>query len=662
MALTFDIAPSGAPPGRNPRGEPESQLEADRRRAFVAARRHTALVRLLRLALPLSAVAVVGLYATALLSTWKFGLGNLKLGKVEVTAEDLTMRNPSYVGTTKDGGKYEVRAKKAILEYKPDAPIKLIDIDGDMTQANSVKTYVKANRGLYDNAKGILELFDGIEIDSTNGMRARLKEATMYSRENRVVSQKPVEVFSSTGQIRGNSMMLDTAKNQAAFLGDVAVRLLPNTAPETAPAGKPQAARPAPETSAFGRDSREPVDVRSERFDLDDIKHIAIFRGNVVATQGDSVLKAPEMHVTYEGKATQEFVNGGAPQDKSQNGQGGEATGLSRLVARTGVIVTMGTDRRVTGDVADFDAKSDTALFTGNVLVTQGKNTLQGRRLYLDRKSGRTRLESPAEPGVPAGRIAATFYQEQPAGAQPAAKSKSAASEMEQAGAAMMGTFKTDPNAPMNIDADTLDVNEHARQAVFKGAVRAQQGDFMVRSQEMVAFFVGQTGIGTPPPGAGLQGAQIQRIEARQKVVITSKEGQTATGDHAVFDVKSNSVLLTGHHVVVTRGKDVVQGQRLKIDLTTGMYRFEIDEKSAAAAQAAAQLPPPPKPIDPKTGAGKSDAPDPLTTRACPPGRQCVLFYPKQAEEKAKELVKRPPGAASGWEPSSSASPVQRGN
>jgi LPS export ABC transporter protein LptC len=658
MALTFDITPSGAPPGRNPRGEPESQLEADRRRAFVAARRHTFLVRLLRLALPLAAVGVVGLYAAALLSTWNFGLGNLKVGKVEVTAEDLTMRNPSYVGTTKDGGKYEVRAKTAILEYKPDAPIKLIDIDGDMTQANSVKTYVKARRGLYDNSRGILELFDGIEIDSSNGMRARLTEATMYSRENRVVSQKPVEVSSSTGQIRGNTMTLDTAKNQAAFMGNVAVRLLPNAAPAEAPAGKPQ----PQQTSAFGRDQRQPVDVRSERFDLDDVKHIAIFRGNVVATQGDSVMKAPEMHVTYEGKAAQEFVNAGTPQDKPQTDAKGEATGLSRLVARTGVSVTMGTDRRVTGDVADFDAKGDTALFTGNVLVTQGKNTLQGRRLFLDRKSGRTRLESPAEPGLPVGRIAATFYQEQPPGAQPAAKSKSPAAEAEQVAASMMGTFKADPNAPMDIDAETLDVLENSRQALFKGGVKAQQGDFMVRSQDMVAYFVGQTGIGTPPPGTGMQGAQIQRIEARQKVIITSKEGQTATGDHAVFDVKSNSVLLTGQHVVVTRGKDVVQGQRLKIDLSTGMYRFEIDEKSAAAAQAAAQLPPPPKPADAKAAAGKGETPDPLANRACPPGRQCVLFYPKQAEEKAKELVKKAPGAVPGWEPNSSASPVQRGN
>lgn len=644
MALTMEIAPMGeaAPDGAAPRfgSQPETELERDRRRAFVAARRHTRLVKALRLGLPTAALLVSAFYALSLLRSWSLSVGNVRVGKIELTADDLTMRNPSYFGTAKDGGKFEVRAKKAVLEYNQNAPIKLFDIDGDMVQANKVKTIVKARRGLYENQKGVLQLFDGIEIDSSNGMKARLAEATIYSKENRIVSSKPVEVSSSTGVINGSSMTLNTASSQAAFKGDVSVRLRPADAP---PGATPASARTA-RTPAFGADSRQPVDVRSERFDLDDAERIAVFRGDVVATQGDSVLKAPTLVVSYEGKAVQELANAPAPGQQPQTSAG---SGLSRLSARDGVVVTMGTDRRVTSDTADFDAKADTALFNGNVLITQGRNTLQGRRLQLDRKAGRTRLDAPSEPGNPAGRIAASFYQEQPA--QAAAKPKP--SPLEASGAAVLGTFRADPNAPMDIEADTLDVFETTRQAVFKGSVKAQQGDFMVRAPEMVAFFVGQTGIGNAPTDS--KGAQVERIEAKNKVVITSKEGQTATGDHVVFDVKSNTALLTGN-VVVTRGKDVVQGQRLKIDLTTGMYRFELDERSAAAAQAVVRAPPPP---------AKSSNPDPLANRACPPGRQCVLFFPKQAEDKAKELLqKKPSGPASGWEPSTSASPVQRGN
>ena len=37
------------------------------------------------------------------------------------------------------------------------------------------------------------------------------------------------------------------------------------------------------------------------------------------------------------------------------------------------------------------------------------------------------------------------------------------------------------------------------------------------------------------------------------------------------------STVLMGDSVVVSRGKNVAESPRLKIDLTTGMYRFEID-------------------------------------------------------------------------------------
>lgn len=648
MALTLDFDPSG----HVRRPQQETSLEADRRRAFVAARRHTAVVRLMRYAFPVAAIGVVAYYGLSLAANFTFGSGQLRLGPVEITADDLTMKNPSYFGTTQDGGRYEVRAKKAIMELSQTAPIKLVDIDGDMIQANQVKTLLKARRGLFDNAKNELELFDGIEIDSSNGMRARMTRAMIYAKENRVVSKQPVVVSSPTGTIRGASMTLNTASNQATFLGNVSVRLTPADPPGAPAAAKQQ----QPSTPAFGRDSRQPVDVRSERFDLDDAKHRAVFTGDVVATQGDSVLRAPELHVTYEGKATEEFANPGAQ-------PGGAASGLTRLFARTGVVVTAGPERRVTSDTADFDAKADTALFVGNVLVNQGKNKLQGRRLFLDRKSGRTRLESPPDAGVPAGRITASFYQSEQANPPtPAAKSKGVAQEIESGAQSMMGTFKADPTAPMDIEADNLEVLETSHQATFRGAVKAQQGDFVVKAPEMVAFFTGQAGLGMGGTGTNndpAKGSQITRVEARQKVEITSKEGQTAKGDWATFDIKANTVLLGGH-VVVTRGKDIAQGPRLKIDLTTGMYRFELDEKSAAAV---ANAPPTITAPVPRPAKADPSAPDPLVTRQCPPGKQCVLFYPKEAQEKAGEILKKSPlqPPAAGWEPSMSASPVQRG-
>src|SRR5262249_14768780 len=94
----------------------------ERAPAFRVARRPSLLVKMLRLVLPIGAVSLSLLYALTLSVSWQFGPGRLKVGQVQVNADDLTMKNPTYFGLTKDGGRYEVRAKKAILEFAKDAP------------------------------------------------------------------------------------------------------------------------------------------------------------------------------------------------------------------------------------------------------------------------------------------------------------------------------------------------------------------------------------------------------------------------------------------------------------------------------------------------------------------------------------------------------------
>jgi lipopolysaccharide export system protein LptA len=77
----------------------------------------------------------------------------------------------------------------------------------------------------------------------------------------------------------------------------------------------------------------------------------------------------------------------------------------------------------------------------------------------------------------------------------------------------------------------------------------------------------------TAQPGAGDQQQQIRRIEATGGVLVTQKE-QNAAGDSGIFDMPSNTVTLNGN-VVVTHGKDVVRGQRLVVDLGTGVSRID---------------------------------------------------------------------------------------
>ena len=613
----------------------------ERARAFRLARRHSLLVMMLRVMLPIGALSLTLFYALTLSVSWQMGPGRLKVGEVQVSADDLTMKNPSYFGLTKDGGRYEVRAKKAILEFAKDAPIKLVDVDGDLLQTNDVTTKLKAKHGLLDNAKGELELFDGIEIDASNGMKARLSRATVYNKENRIVSKHPVDLLLPTGSVKGASMTLRTDTREATFVGNVKAHLVAAEEPGQA------SSQPSP----FGRNAKEPVDVSADQLYVNDNDKTALFMGKVVALQGASTLKTPELHITYEGKAAVEQLTGAASPEAAQGSQ------LSRLVAKNGSVLTMGADRRVSSNRAEFDAKADTALFLGDVIVHQQKNVLHGARLFIDRKAGTSRLEAPAEDGQPAGRIAATFYQDSDgkAGAQASAKRKSPnPAPTSQDG--VMGSFKLDPTAPMDVEADTLDVYDGEKRAVFHGNVKSKQGDFVIRTVELVAFYSGQTGLlATTGEDANRTPSQLTRVECKQKVLIISKEGQSATGDWAIFDTKANTVLL-GDDVTVSRGKDVAQGPRLKIDLNTGMYRFELDQEPSVAPAAPAVIASPPL---------TAPAANPAE-RPCAPGRQCLLVYPKDAMDRAKKATDKilPDAPAArpggGWEPSTSASPAQR--
>ena len=228
----------------------------------------------------------------------------------------------------------------------------------------------------------------------------------------------------------------------------------------------------------------------------------------------------------------------------------------------------------------------------------------------------------------------------------------------------MFGTFKTDPNAPIDVEADTLDVHDQAKQAIFRGNVKSQQGDFVVRTVEMTVFYTGQAGFGLPRSGdeaADKGGSQLTRVEARQKVLITSKDGQTATGDWANFDVKANTVLMGGH-VVVSRGKDVAEGPRLKIDLTTGMYRFELESEAATARQSR------PTSAAPALTGSRPCAQADVADRARPvrPASSACCSTPRTRKRRPRSAIKkvlpdaRRSKASDGWQPSTSASPVQR--
>jgi lipopolysaccharide export system protein LptA len=135
--------------------------------------------------------------------------------------------------------------------------------------------------------------------------------------------------------------------------------------------------------------------------------------------------------------------------------------------------------------------------------------------------------------------------------------------------------FSQNRDQPVKIEAARLEVREKENRATFSGDVHVTQGDTEMHCKTLVVFYEEESDGRSQKAadgGAG-SGKQIRRIEAKGGVTVTQQD-QNAAGDSGIFDMRANTVTLVGN-VVVTRGRDVLRGHRLVVDLDNGVSKMD---------------------------------------------------------------------------------------
>jgi lipopolysaccharide export system protein LptA len=141
-------------------------------------------------------------------------------------------------------------------------------------------------------------------------------------------------------------------------------------------------------------------------------------------------------------------------------------------------------------------------------------------------------------------------------------------------------SYKANSNKPIDIEADALEVNDQKKTAVFKGNVSATQGEFNLRAKEIHVSYApkakGAVTTASADGAAGLPGGSndITQIDAKGKVLVTNKKDMTATSEWAVFDVPKQQVTLGGD-VVLSQGTNTIKGEKLVVDLKTGLTNMD---------------------------------------------------------------------------------------
>ncbi|HYD15451.1 MAG TPA: LPS export ABC transporter periplasmic protein LptC [Hyphomicrobium sp.] len=648
-------------------------LAVDRTREFRKAARRTKLVRTLRIACPVSAVLLLGIYGLTIAQTAgvvsQEAVAGLTMRKI--LPEDLAMKNPRYEGYGKDGGSYVFTAKTAQQDLTLPNVVNLNGIVGEVYQADKTRTDITAVRGVFNNEKNILDLYEQINVDSQSGLKARLTQATLLTKEDLLTSNEPVLVEFPNGSVRSKRMTLRQKAREATFTEDVSVELTPP--PDDKPKDPAAEAQKAAEGSALFTPSSGPINIESNRLDINDGNKTALFTGTVQASQAGSQLTTPELEVFYEG----EGMMGGtgqeapAPQGADAASQSGKVKrilakkpvvmkrengdvvtsdtadfdALAETAVLSGdVIMTSGTDRRAAGERVEINEAMGTVLLVGDVVVTQGGNELRGGRLAIDRTKGTALLTSPPDASAGPGRINARLLRTPDAKASASKKdAEKPKADTASEGLGALANFKTNPKAPVEVIADSLDVDDKRKVAVFRGEVDATQDTFKIRCAELSAYYKGEAGLAdaanpaATPKNGEKQSTELTKIEARKDVRVTSKDGQTATGDWADFDTKTNKVTMGGN-VVLSRGNNMVRGTRLLIDMTTGESKIDTAPQNTES--------------NPQGGGWVTQKPAEAAVETS--GRASAVFFPQElkkdeAPAKKKAAPATSGGAVDGW-------------
>jgi len=172
----------------------------------------------------------------------------------------------------------------------------------------------------------------------------------------------------------------------ALAIGAISVPLASaqNAAPEPAAKG------PANAFKGFGGNRKDPVKIEANSLEVRDKEKTAVFIGNVIVTQGDTVMRCKELTVHYEGNALGMDPKKNPPATKTQQ-KDASSQRIKRLVAIGGVIVTS-KDQKATGDRGIFEMATNIVTLTGNVVITQGDNVMRGEKLTVDLNTNQSTL------------------------------------------------------------------------------------------------------------------------------------------------------------------------------------------------------------------------------------------------------------------------------
>ena len=112
----------------------------------------------------------------------------------------------------------------------------------------------------------------------------------------------------------------------------------------------------------------------------------------------------------------------------------------------------------------------------------------------------------------------------------------------------------SDSNAPITINSDSFQADLNSKLGTWSGNVIVTQADMKLRANTVRMTTVN---------------GKADKVTASGNVVVDSPKSGIVTGETGVYSVVPRTVVMSGN-VVLKKGKDVMRGAQLTVNLATG--------------------------------------------------------------------------------------------
>jgi lipopolysaccharide export system protein LptC len=198
--------------------------------AYRSARRHSRLVRTLRIVLPsLAAAGILLFWASAHFIPSDLA-GLVSKAGIDFESNSVVMDAPHISGFEGTRQAYEVKAARAIQSLDDPKVLTFEEINAHIGMEDAGIATVDAGTGVYDGNNNTLELKNGVSVHTTTGYTATIQQAAIDLAKGSLRSAMPVEIHAKEGTLRANSIEVTERGKFAAFRGGVSVTFMPPAA------------------------------------------------------------------------------------------------------------------------------------------------------------------------------------------------------------------------------------------------------------------------------------------------------------------------------------------------------------------------------------------------------------------------------------------------